>query len=291
MTEHREKPLVSVVIPTYNRPEQLIRACDAVFRQTYEPIEVVVVNDNSDADYSGVVAELGSKITYVERTVNGGGSAARNTGIEAAKGEYVAFLDDDDIWNTDKLMKQIASLDGIHSASHCGYELRSTGKIRIEEKAIISGEDLRENNKLASTSGLLAKRELLLKHRFDETLKRSQDWDLYIRLSSDTDFSYVQSAEYVYDDGDHSRMSNKLAELDKKSLLFRTKIFDKNSKFFGRKFVLKHKAEYLLRAFSKSKDKKSLFMLCVDQVGWYYSIKTLFLLAANKKIKQYINRG
>ena len=232
MTEHREKPLVSVVIPTYNRPEQLIRACEAVFRQTYEPIEVVVVNDNSDADYSGVVVELGSRITYVKRTVNGGGSAARNTGIEEAKGEYVAFLDDDDIWNPDKLKKQIASLDGIHLASHCGYELKSTGRIRIEGKAIISGEDLRENNKLASTSGLLAKRELLLKHRFDETLKRSQDWDLYIRLSSDTDFSYVQSAEYVYDDGDHSRMSNKLAELDKKSLLFRTKIFDKNSKFF-----------------------------------------------------------
>ena len=291
MRENHEKPLVSVVIPTYNRPEHLIRACEAVLGQTYEPIEIVVVNDNSDADYSGVVAELGARITYVERSENGGGSAARNTGIEAARGEYVAFLDDDDIWNPDKLMKQIASLKGIHSASHCGYELKSTGKTRIEGKAIITGEDLRENNKLASTSGLLAKRELLLKHRFDETLKRSQDWDLYIRLSSDTDFSYVQSAEYVYDDGDHLRMSNKLAQLDNEALLYRTKIFDKNANFFGRKFILKHKAEYLLRALSKSRDKKSIFFLCIDQVGWYHSLRTMFLLAANKKFRQYQNKG
>jgi glycosyltransferase involved in cell wall biosynthesis len=282
MTEHREKPLVSVVIPTYNRPEQLIRACDAVFRQTYEPIEVVVVNDNSDADYSGVVVELGSKITYVERTVNGGGSAARNTGIEAAKGEYVAFLDDDDDWHPEKIALQVLAMTQGRQASHCGYRLMSSLKARIEPFNKITKDDLRENNKLASTSGLIVHKSILLKHKFDENLKRSQDWDIYIRISMDTDFSYVQAPLYDYDDGDHERMTNKYLTMSVSDIDLRLGMLRKHREFLGERYYCYHLATYTLPAIANSKDRTAILKLTISEVGYLNTFKYLIFLAFRK---------
>ncbi len=282
MTEHREKPLVSVVIPTYNRPEQLIRACEAVFRQTYEPIEVVVVNDNSDADYSGVIAELGARITYVERTVNGGGSAARNTGIEEAKGEYVAFLDDDDDWHPEKIALQVLAMKQGGQASHCGYRLMSSLKARVEPFTKITKDDLRENNKLASTSGLIVHKSILLKHKFDENLKRSQDWDIYIRISMDTDFSYVQAPLYDYDDGDHERMTNKYLTMSVSDIDLRLGMLRKHREFLGERYYCYHLATYTLPAIANSKDRTAILKLTISEVGYLNTFKYLIFLAFRK---------
>ncbi|MAE22112.1 MAG: hypothetical protein CMK92_06745 [Pseudomonas sp.] len=282
MHENHEKPLVSVVIPTYNRPEHLIRACEAVLGQTYEPIEIVVVNDNSDADYSGVVAELGARITYVERSENGGGAAARNTGIQVARGEYVAFLDDDDDWHPDKIALQISSMNRECQASHCGYRLMSSFKTRVEPSTKITKEDLRENNKLASTSGLIVHKSILINHQFDETLKRSQDWDIYIRIAMDTNFSYVRAPLYDYDDGDHERMTNKYLTMRVPDIDLRLGMLRKHREFLGEKYYSYHLATYTLPAIFKNRDRTAILKLTISEVGYLNTCKYLVFLALRR---------
>src|SRR5579883_2718722 len=96
------QPLVSVVIPTYNYGHFLGRALASVFAQTYAPIECIVVDDGSTDDTPAVLAQYGDRVRVIKRQ-RGGPAAARNAGVEAAKGEFVAFLDADDWWAKDKI--------------------------------------------------------------------------------------------------------------------------------------------------------------------------------------------
>lgn len=98
-------PLVSVIIPVFNREKYLAAALDSVFAQTYRPIEVIVVDDGS-IDNSAAIAQAYSEVQYFYQS-NQGVSVARNTGIAAAKGEFIAFLDSDDRWYPNKLSIQI----------------------------------------------------------------------------------------------------------------------------------------------------------------------------------------
>lgn len=101
-------PLVSVVIPVYNGARFLRAALESVFAQTYRPIQVIVVDDGS-IDESGPIAQSFPDVHYI-RQENKGVAAARNAGIEAARGEFFAFLDQDDLWTPDKLKIQVDHL-------------------------------------------------------------------------------------------------------------------------------------------------------------------------------------
>ena len=103
-----ENPLVSVIIPVYNGARYLRAALESVFAQTYRDFEVIVVDDGS-VDDSGVIAQSFPEVRYIQKT-NQGVAAARNHAIEAARGEYFAFLDQDDLWTADKLKLQIEYL-------------------------------------------------------------------------------------------------------------------------------------------------------------------------------------
>lgn len=116
MTE--ELPLVSVIIPVYNGGRYLRAALESVFAQTYRPFEVIVVDDGS-VDDSGVIAQSFPEVRYINQA-NQGVAAARNNGIEAARGEFLAFLDQDDLWTPEKLRLQ---MDQLLSHPDLGYTL------------------------------------------------------------------------------------------------------------------------------------------------------------------------
>lgn len=106
-------PKVSVVIPTYNRPELLPKAVRSVLAQTFEDFEIIIVDDGLKERAGKVVATFSDpRIRYIQHEVNKGCAGAKNTGARNAKGEYVAFLDDDDVWLPLKLEKQVAALNG-----------------------------------------------------------------------------------------------------------------------------------------------------------------------------------
>ena len=100
-------PLVSVVIPTFNRAATIVRAVESVLQQTYRPLELIVVDDGSTDGTSEVLQAYGKAVVYV-RQDNAGPAAARNRGIRESQGDMVAFLDSDDVWLAAKLERQVA---------------------------------------------------------------------------------------------------------------------------------------------------------------------------------------
>lgn len=113
-----EQPLVSVIIPVYNGARFLRAALESVFAQTYRPFEVIVVDDGSKDD-SGAIAQSFSAVHYIHQE-NQGVAAARNNGIAVARGEFFAFLDQDDLWQPEKLRMQV---DHLLNNPELGYTL------------------------------------------------------------------------------------------------------------------------------------------------------------------------
>src|SRR2546423_14232984 len=103
-------PTVSVVVPTHNRSRMLIQTLDSVCRQRDVEVEIVVVNDGSIDETLDAIARLGdARIRVLDESPPAGVSAARNRGIQSAAGDWIAFLDDDDLWSPDKLRNQLAA--------------------------------------------------------------------------------------------------------------------------------------------------------------------------------------
>ena len=101
-------PVVSVIIPTYNRAHLIGRAIRSVLDQTYQDWELIVVDDASTDDIPGIVKGFtDGRVKYIRHDENKGAAAARNTGIQAARGAYIAFLDSDDEWLPEKLERQV----------------------------------------------------------------------------------------------------------------------------------------------------------------------------------------
>ncbi len=186
-------PQVSVILPTYNRAALLPRAMRSVLAQTYDDLELIVVDDASSDDTAEVIGQFEDpRIRFLRHESNRGGSAARNTGIEAARGRYIAFQDSDDEWMLDKLSRQVAAMDEAGESVgvvYCSY-------LRCMEKAAVYVPEphvrRREGNLLpeillhnfVGTPTLLVRRECLeAAGLFLEGLPRFQDWELVIRLA------------------------------------------------------------------------------------------------------------
>lgn len=192
-----KKGLVSVVIPTYKRePEMLKRALDSVASQTYGDLEVIVVDDSpADFEKRSLIKELVTsydklKINYIQHETNKGGAAARNTGIEASQGEFVALLDDDDEWLPEKTEKQIALMsDNDVGLVYCreyivdSQTLEKTLNSRDYRKGFVF-KHLITNNFIGGNSFVLIRKSALDKCGwFDPVMKSAQDAELFLRIA------------------------------------------------------------------------------------------------------------
>lgn len=184
-------PLVSVVIPTYNRGHCIGACLESALAQTLTDFEIIVVDDCSSDDTAARVAALSDpRITYVAQPSNQGGAAARNVGIRRARGEFVAFLDSDDLWLPEKLERQVAGMRA--AGPECGLsytwlrcvddEGNETMRIHPEIDGDCS-ERMLVSNFIGSFSNVVVRRSLLLEEGgLDENFRSCQDWDLLIRL-------------------------------------------------------------------------------------------------------------
>jgi glycosyltransferase involved in cell wall biosynthesis len=220
---------VSVVIPAFNAAGTLAQTIESVLAQTHQPTEVVVIDDGS-TDASAEVAErFPSPVTCV-RTPNAGVSRARNTGIERAAGEYVAFLDADDLWRPEKLERQLEAL-----AANKQAEVSTSGRIRvdadlneIERTGVADFEDaceslLLQSMALGPVSSIVARRELLTDlGGFDLRFSQCADWDLMLRLSLRTGVAAVDEPLVLYRTTPENMSSNiELLERDTFAVLDR----------------------------------------------------------------------
>lgn len=184
---------ISAVIPTYNYGRFLREAIDSALTQTHPALEVIVVDDGSTDDTPQVLASYGNRIRAI-RQPNQGVGAARNTGIAAARGEYVAFLDSDDIWKPEKLERDAARFNADPGLGlvHCGAELfDSTGKTLSVSQPLLEGwvalDLLRLDRQViaAPGSGTMVPRRVAEEiGGFDGRLQPSEDWDFCYRVAT-----------------------------------------------------------------------------------------------------------
>lgn len=178
--------MISVIMPTYNREKTIKRAIDSVLNQTYQDIELIIVDDYSTDDTEKVISRINDKrLRYIKLEKNSGACHARNVGLDNAKGEYIAFQDSDDEWIKDKLDKQLKMLtenkvDIIFcSAKHIGKNEIIIPKEKLNEQQI-KNKIFKSN--FISTQTILATKACFEQVRFDEKMPRFQDWDLIIRM-------------------------------------------------------------------------------------------------------------
>lgn len=186
-------PLVSVVIPAYDVAQYIAETLDSVFAQTVTELEVIVVNDGSPDtnELERVLAPYLERICYV-RQENLGAGAARNHGMRKAQGEFVAFLDGDDLWLPDYLEKQLAfaregHYDLVYADALLFGESPVAGKTYMEtapSEGPVTFVSLLRNDCNVITSGVVARRLALIDAgMFDESLRNAQDFELWARMA------------------------------------------------------------------------------------------------------------
>lgn len=185
-------PKVSVIIPTFNRAHILKRAIDSVLAQTFADLELIVVDDGSTDGTTELISTFfDPRLRYLRQPKNLGVSAARNRGVREARGEWLAFLDSDDLWLLQKLERQFAAMQGVDCvASYCCL-LRIDGenqtRIPYRADAVNSGAGpwpaLLMDGLWFSQTWLVRRRVMIDAGLFDERMSIWEDWDLFLRIS------------------------------------------------------------------------------------------------------------
>lgn len=198
--------LVSVIIPTYKRKfDMLSRAINSVLAQTYRNIELIIVDDSPEAfPYRKCIeqkikTEYGQRVKLVKHLQNMGACAARNTGIKKAKGDYIAFLDDDDEWLSNKLELQMEKMEDPEvGLVYCNSKTIYVNRGNKEKIRLSSGKtgnvfaDLLKENFIGSTSFVVLKKKVLEDCGvFDEQMQSRQDYELWLRIALKHKVEYV----------------------------------------------------------------------------------------------------
>jgi glycosyltransferase involved in cell wall biosynthesis len=196
---------VSVIIPTYNGGEYILDAVNSVLQQTYAPMEIIVVDDGSQEDILRILSPVSDRIRYI-RQDNAGPGAARNRGIRAARGEFIAFLDDDDLWHPTKIEAQVRRMSqdpdcGLVYSSAIFMDGNKPFKRAISPYCP-SGYiyyDFVRYNLIDTTSAVLVRTSVFEKvGLFEESIGVCEDYDLWLRIAKDYKVLFCSDACLYY---------------------------------------------------------------------------------------------
>lgn len=253
-----KKGMVSAVITTHNRLRYLKKAVESVKSQTYEDIEIIVVDDGSDDGTREYCKEAEVRYIYIPLKEHINGNYARNLGIKAAKGEYVAFLDDDDEWRPKKIEKQIATMTGDVGAVYVYRHFVVENGVEYDEGGgeVLAGDLSKEvfYNIVSTTSCLLFRKEALnAVGGFDEKVGYWQESDLMIRVCQKYKVVCVPEPLVLYRIfySDQARLSNKVEG------------FKKAVEYINKKYAKE------IDALSPAEQNKRTAMICADIANRY----------------------
>ncbi len=201
------KPLVSVIIPNYNYEKFIAQTIESVLSQTHKELEILVIDDESKDNSIEVLESFGDKITVI-RQKNAGVSAARNNGIQKSNGEFIAFLDADDLWKPAKIEKQLEKFEEDETIGlvHCSVELIDLNNEVIgENREGMEGDVAEEFLKFqkgvvigAGSTGLVRRKVFDEIGGFDLRLSTAADWDFSYRLATKYKIGFVREPLVQY---------------------------------------------------------------------------------------------
>ena len=219
-------PLVSVIIPTYNRAGVICKTIDDVFRQTYKNIELIVIDDGSTDETKATLSRYGSRIRLFAQA-NAGPAAARNHGIEVSRGGIIAFQDSDDLWAPTKLERQVRLLERAGEAVPCCLcnmlmrNLDGDGKDHYSFDIALM-RPLYEEGLWLNVAEVLATRFVMfiqavaIRRRpleklggFDTSLKYLEDYDLPMRLALEGPWAYIRDPLTIWAGGGSDSFAKK----------------------------------------------------------------------------------
>ena len=214
-------PRVSVIIPSYNNANYIARAIDSVLNQTYRDFEIIVVDDGSTDNTKDIVSSYPNPVKYLGQD-NRGPSSARNAGIAASRGEFIAFLDSDDYWLPEKLSIQMDFFRHCPEAVACQTEevwIRKGIRVNPRRRHLKPSGDIFESSLklcLVSPSSVMLRRSLFSEvGLFDEDLPACEDYDLWLRISCRYPVSLIPTHLVVKEGGQDDQLSSRVRGLDR----------------------------------------------------------------------------
>ncbi|MCL1463494.1 glycosyltransferase [Argonema galeatum] len=199
-------PLISIIIPLYNSEKTILETLKSVFQQTFSDFEIIAVNDGSKDSTLDILATIKDPRLKVFSYPNTGISPSRNRGISHAEGEFIAFLDHDDLWTPDKLELQLKALqenpDAAIAYSWVDLIDESSQFIRPHTRYSVSGDTLPKlllDNIIHTASNPLIRKSALMEvGGFDESVFGPEDWDLFLRLATRYHFVAVPRTQVLF---------------------------------------------------------------------------------------------
>jgi glycosyltransferase involved in cell wall biosynthesis len=285
---------VTTIIPVWNRPKFIVRAVESVISQSFPVTEIIVVDDASTDDTPLVLdalAKATNNLVLIKLSENVGAAKARNTGANAAKGEFVAFLDSDDRWYPQKLEKQIKELEANKDivAVLCGArETTEECSFVHTPRADLSAMALYRSNMVGAggSSAVVSKKAFEQIGGFDVSLPSCQEWDLFIRLAEIGAIGVVREELVEYCRHSGTRISNdKSAVLLGHKMVF-TKIYARLSKSNHpvRDRIIRGSHEATLATVLSSDNPPQALRHALKALAWAPSIRKLRLCGQLAKL-------
>jgi glycosyltransferase involved in cell wall biosynthesis len=290
-------PFFTVVIPTYNRSNLLNRAVSSVLDQTFEDFEIIIVDDHSTDETSSIVKSFSDpRIHYMINNRTKGACGARNTGIFSAKGKWVAFLDDDDIWLPEKLKSQYelsqraSKTVGLICTDYGIYKDRTDKPVIYKNRP--SGwviDKLLYGGIIGCLSSVSIRTEILVSiEGFDESFPSRQDQDLYMRVAKLSEFAHVpKTLVHIYQERRNRIGQNSKSKLEGSILLQK-----KYSAMINKNLLLRHRYESHIFTYAFILKKKRLVLrslpwfllgILVDFPFYLNTLRVTFLTIYRRK--------
>lgn len=204
----QDRETISVVIPNYNRANDLIKAINSALNQTYPVTEILVCDDGSSDNSRQLIEQLNNpKVKWIDCGKNGGPAIPRNIGVKTSSSNWIAFLDSDDEWLENKIEKQLNAIKANNVKASCTNASRirvgeDKGSLLSYQKSLVTLQDLMLQNEVICSSALVSKDLLLKTSLFPEEKEyvAIEDFVLWVRLSAKTSFAFVNENLVKYFD-------------------------------------------------------------------------------------------
>ena len=264
-----DSPKVSVIVPTYNRADRLEETLRSIISQTYKDFELIVVDDGSTDNTSKVMQSFpGAQYLAMEK--NSGVSKARNLGLACAKGQFICFLDSDDLWDEKKLQIQVNWMENNTDSQVCYTDeiwIRNGVRVNpMNRHRKYTGDIFRHCLALCivSPSSVMLRAELFDEiGNFDESLPVCEDYDLWLRIAAKYEFHFIEAPLIIKQGGHADQLSRKYWGMDRFRVAALKKLLDQNSLDNERlqltRSALVKKCSVLIQGFAKRGKKKDEF--------------------------------